>query len=68
MHYERILQTHAVSMKHSFAKKEPLIIFDQLLKIKKSRKDVCDKGIVCFFTFYHLEKEKERKKIIIKDF
>lgn len=55
-------------MKHSFAKKEPLIISDQLLKIKKSRKDVCDKGIVCFFAFYHLEKEKERKKIIIKDF
>lgn len=67
MNYERILQTHAVSMKRSFAKKEPLIIFDQLLKIKKVEW-MCVTKALCFFAFYHLEKEKERKKIIMKDF
>lgn len=50
-------------MKRSFAKKEPVIIFDQLLKIKKKVKSICvTNGIVflCFLSFK--EKEKEKKK------
>lgn len=51
MHYERILQTHVVSMKHSFAKKEPLIIFDQLLKIKKVERMCVTKALCVSLLF-----------------